>query len=143
MFLSRCGNTFAFIMLEIGFREALRKTTFNQLTSYDLYLHIKLHMLFYEVSYLQIYAGVNSLRLFLGTTSNQLIPHAIGFSQNMLIPPPGKILPPNFYSSSLHQRFIPSLNNNFHVITHVITFIFFCSHCSCTFFILISYSLYT
>ena len=36
----------------------------------------------------------------------------------------------------------PQSNNNFHVITHK-NFIFSCSHCSCTIFILNSYSLYT
>ena len=47
---------------------------------------------------------------------------------------------PNCYS--LYQRLIPPLNNNFHVIKQK-NFSFSCSHCSCTIFILTSYSLHT
>ena len=42
----------------------------------------------------------------------------------------------------LHQRLIPPLSNNFHVISQT-SFIFSCSHCSCTIFISPSYSLHT
>ena len=43
-----------------------------------------------------------------------------------------------------HQVFITPLirPNSFHVITPTKNFIFSCSHCSCTFFILTSYSFY-
>ena len=64
-------------------------------------------------------------------------------SQNLVISPrPGKIPlirlpPPNFFF--LQQRLISrTLNNIFHV-----SFIFICSHGSCTIFVLISCSLYT
>ena len=47
---------------------------------------------------------------------------------------------PNFYC--FHQRFVPPLNNNFHVISQK-NFIFSCSHCSCTIFISPLYTLHT
>ena len=56
-------------------------------------------------------------------------------------PPPSTPAPPSFYC--LHQRLTaPPLNKNFHVISQE-NFIFSCSHCSCTIFILPSYSLRT
>ena len=61
------------------------------------------------------------------------------------LPPSGKNpspvdSPSIFYC--LHQRLIPPLSNNFHVISQT-SFIFSCSHCSCTIFISPSYSLHT
>ena len=48
--------------------------------------------------------------------------------------------PPNF--SCIDQSLIPPLNNNFHVINQKKKIFFSCSHCSCTIFILPSYSLH-
>ena len=62
--------------------------------------------------------------------------------KNLIISPHlEKILPsgppPKFYI--LHQRLISPLNNNFHVKS----FIFSCSHCCCTIFILMYYFHFT
>ena len=62
--------------------------------------------------------------------------------KNVLIPFPSRL--------HLQQTFIPppkvnssQLNNNFHIRTPPQNFIFSCSQCFCTIFVLISYSLYT
>ena len=52
------------------------------------------------------------------------------------LPPTGKIPPPKVNSPP------PPIYNNFHVITQY-NLHFSCCHCSCTIFVLISYSLYT
>ena len=63
-------------------------------------------------------------------------------AKNSLIPPPRKI-PPTKLLFPAHQKSIPPLNKSFQDITQQKpdkNIIFSCSHCSCTIFVLISYS---
>ena len=73
---------------------------------------------------------------------NNLFKKSDSFPQSGLPPPPAPSVDPltEFLLSFLLPSPPPPLNNNFHVISQKISS---CSHCSCTIYILPSYSLHT